>query len=245
MAASFISGKQARAEFRQGMNDINNKLQNTIDDVSNGFYPYGKKFKCTAALTGPPSVTSTSPNGQGENQGCVFLGKVIQFGVPSTDGVGYNVYTVTGRQYANGSSDNSLSSSFADAQPVAVDNSDVNLTEYNSLQWGLSLTKMYSNNAPVGAIGFFGSFDSAGASDAGSQSTNLAALSTTSLGESESNLLAAIKQYTQYSVVSQPNIVLCFSGGSGQVGSITIGGNGQRLATDMELGNKVAGTCKS
>lgn len=94
IAASFISGKQERASFTSGSNDMASALRDILDQVTDGNYS---------------DVPSTCPGaaaayGQGKNSDCVFLGKLIRFysigaGNPKVD---YKVYSLTAARDATG-----------------------------------------------------------------------------------------------------------------------------------------------
>ncbi len=250
LAAAFINGKQASAEFRQGVNDINSQLQQVINDVSNGFYPSNSGFTCYSN-TGILTITSPA-TGQGANAGnrggvggCVFLGKVVQFNADQ-DPLKYYVYTVAGSQFANGATDGNVPATFAEALPTAVDNASVNLTDKRKLQWGLKVIGMYDNStspaAPLSAVGFYGGFGSySGASlQSGSQSTTVVALTNTvsaATGETEATMTSHIKTgTTDANARNNPQITICFQGRDNQYGKVVIGGGlGQRLTTTLRV----------
>src|SRR5947209_7153977 len=71
IAAQFVSGKQAHAEFRQGMNDVKAQVQQTINDVANGYFPSNSDFSCNTESGRPQPDTGST--GQGQNKGCVFM----------------------------------------------------------------------------------------------------------------------------------------------------------------------------
>src|SRR5690242_788053 len=96
IATSFLSGRQASAEFRQSMEDINANLSQIINDVGNGYYPTNNSFKCTT--TGQTLDFSSTATTQGSNTGCVFMGKIVQFAPSGTDRATYRVYSIAGRQ---------------------------------------------------------------------------------------------------------------------------------------------------
>lgn len=250
IAATFVSGKQSKAEFRQGMNDVNTQVQQVINDVSNGFYPSNSDFSCTAAASGLAIGTGSSTT-QGGNKGCVFLGKVIQLGISSTNGVKYGVYTVAGSQFANGAASGNPPADFNEALPKTVDygGSSPNLTQIKDLQWGLSATKMFDGGTPISGVGFMGSFASqtGGSLDSGSQTVNVVVIPSTPTapnvsagGATEAQMVTAINSINGITDANQrphPNILMCFDGGRGEFGSLTIGGSGnsQKLATSIQI----------
>lgn len=249
MAAAFVSGKQATAQFRQGINDINTQIQQTINDVSNGFYPSNSDFSCSAATNGGISP-SAIPAQQGTNGGCIFLGKVVQFINPSS----YNIFTLAGRQFAPGSNNAAtVSTSFADAQPVVIATPDWpnDLTQYGTLTWGLSVTSMFSNGDPIDAVGFFGSFSNYGDNgslQSGAQTVNVLTFptsgATTPPNATASTMISDLDDSTNWAAatpIANPNILICFNGGTGhEYGSLSIGNsagsaNGQRLTTSIQI----------
>lgn len=249
LAATFINGKQAKVEFKQGINAMNVQVQQTINDVSNGYYPATTSLGCTSG-SGPvaPTFSGTNP-GQGANQGCVFLGKFIQFG-GSTDPDGeYNTYTVAARQYKATIADGTLTSSFAEAFPVAT----TNLKESKKLPFGLRVTKITSSGTDITGVGFFNSFSSyngaSGNLESGAQNVAVIPLPVAGAGRNQSeadmvNQIATLKSTGDSSVLVNPDILICFSGGSGQFGTLSIGGsNGQRLATSLQISDSLPAGC--
>jgi hypothetical protein len=252
MAANFISGKQAKSEFRQGMDTINGQINTVINDVSNGFYPSNSNFNCQAAQTGPPSLTTVAES-QGSNKGCSFAGKVVQFSVPGTSGQGYNIYTVVGRQFksdATGSSTHSLipPSSFAEALPVPVTTATtggVDLTQIGTLKWGLRVEGMFNGDRshPIDAVGFFSGF--ATTTDDNLASGAAAPIAVALPNVPTDDVPGQIKALwtASPSIVSQnPQIIICFSGGANQFGRLNIGSDdtdanvsSQKLATHVQI----------
>lgn len=246
-AVLFISGKQGNAEFQQGMNDLNNQIKTVINDVANGYYPTSQDFTCkTASNVSPPAFTHLAAGTQeaGSNADCTFMGKVMQFGFHSTQGVGYKIYSVAGRRFATGSSD-SPPLSFSQAMPTAADNlSDVNLTVSKNLLWGLQLTGAYKavqtstsiNYSPLGSVGFFGNFGSisGGVLQSGAQSVVVADVPST-LDQDESTTVNNIKLINNV-YTSDMSVLLCLQDGKGHKGSISIGGlNGSQLQTVIKM----------
>jgi len=243
MAAVFVSGKQSTAEFRQGMNDINSNLQQVINDVGNGFYPSNSSFTCSSSGSDLLFSSNTSTT-QGANIGCVFLGKVVQFGAGS-DPANYYVYSLAGTQLTTAKT---TPANFGEAVPRVIYTPD--LTDKKVLQWGVQATAMYDNDGttPISAIGFFGSFG--GGLQSGSQVVNVVAVNPgTSVTDASSNaeptMVGTINAGVSDSHVrTHPNIRICFKGSSNQYGSVIIGGgNGQKLTTAMQISTTSLGGC--
>ncbi|MFI5270696.1 MAG: Tfp pilus assembly protein FimT/FimU [Candidatus Saccharimonadales bacterium] len=111
IAANFINGKQEKTQFPGAVNSLATIVQKTIKDVVNGKYA-DINLKCTISAGSPPTVsvtqssTYTTTNNpandlQGSNNGCIFLGKVMQFQekVPNQDPPSeYAVYPIAAAQ---------------------------------------------------------------------------------------------------------------------------------------------------
>jgi len=162
IASQFISGKAADTSFRTGVNEMASRIQDAIDQVSNGQYT-DKKVTCTVDQnSGTYTITEGGGGSQGSNEECLFIGKIVEF---TTDTKTYKVYTLAGRSYKN----NSPATSYTDAEPQIV-----NLfTVTKSMPQGLTPISNY-----VFGVGqSLGSYSS-GNFASGSQSTKI--ISTTS-----------------------------------------------------------------
>lgn len=117
-AILLISGRQNKTEFATSIRSLQQQLQQVINETSSGYYPNNGNFKCVAGGTGASPTLQVGSNAQGSNGGCIFLGKVLQFGLSGTDGdaSSLGVLPVVGNQNNNGASILTL----ADSQPRAV-----------------------------------------------------------------------------------------------------------------------------
>ncbi len=141
-----LSGRQASTETTQAVRDIESKIQGVASDVASGFVPNG--YSCNAVASGQPHLSTTIAGG-GENAGCIFLGKAINFNDNSL-----SILTVLGRQYVGGLASPDVSS-LTEASPVSVTN-DPDVTEIYSYRYGVKITKIVQivGGAPVGEIAF-------------------------------------------------------------------------------------------
>ena len=95
IAAQFINGKQEKAAFTQGSNDMASKLQQVVQDVTDGHYS-DVPLTCTVSGSGVGatiSVTTTSSGEQGTASDCVFLGKIVSF-YDTSGGTNRNNYSI-------------------------------------------------------------------------------------------------------------------------------------------------------
>lgn len=253
LAAAFISGRQARTEFRQGMNEVKSQVQDVINDVSNGYFPQSDSLACTGGGAAGPSFAGVGQT-QGTHKGCVFMGKVIQFG-RGGDPSRYDIYTVAANQYSSGST---LPVNFNQAAPKVVSGTQ-SLTDSGTLKWSLeekSMASYGSNDATytgahtaIGAVGFFGSFGSystTGTLDSGAQTVLVVPIPASALGgsDAEGDINTYLKNQADTNTATRANVLICFDGGVNQKGSVTIGGTkGQRLATSMLIGGSTVPGC--
>lgn len=94
IAANFINGKQERAAFTQGSNDTGSVLQAIVGDITDGHYS-DVPLQCN--ISGTTLTANTGAGGdQGQNQNCVFLGKIVRFYAPGggVDKTNYGVYSI-------------------------------------------------------------------------------------------------------------------------------------------------------
>jgi hypothetical protein len=243
IAAIAINGKQASAEFKQGMNDMNTQIREAVNDVDNGSYTlaYGT---CSANDAGAAPVIGGAVAKQGTNRTCIFLGKAMQFApnVAEYGDRGYAIYTVIGRQYVGKVSDAVEVTNFAQAKPQVI-NLNTNV-ELKRMQWGLTLTKATSAGQPISGVGFyktFGTYDAGGQLQSGAQNV-IAVPIGGELNKTPSDFMTAVETYTNDANAAANNYInikLCFRGGEKQFGVITIGGeNGQRVTTKIKVSDQ-------
>lgn len=242
IAASFINGKQAKAELNQGINGANSTVQQVINDVGNGTYDSQGSFTCQSSPSGLNITANPAPQGTngGLNQaGCVFLGKVIELG-NDTDNTAYEIYTVAGSQYASGGIGPDSPANYTGSLPKVVDS----LTYSGKLLSGLTVSKMVDNSgspacssSSLNAIGFFGSFSqyNGSTSNGSAQTVNVVPFCG-AVSDKTSDTIGRINTASNYNSAANVNITICFDGGTGNFAALTIGGqNGQRLTTSQTV----------
>jgi prepilin-type N-terminal cleavage/methylation domain-containing protein len=150
-AITLVNGRQNHTEFTTGIDSLQQQLQQIVNETASGYFPGVGGFTCQAAGSGPVTF-SGGAKAQGTNQGCVFLGKAIQFGLGPTDDQ-IAVIPLVGRQYLGGTF--TPVSSLGQAQPRAAWNLAVgepsslqNLSPISALQYGLHIA---SYNSACGA----------------------------------------------------------------------------------------------
>lgn len=241
--AASLSGRQQRTQFSQAVQEIQSQIQEVINEVSSGYFPSTNNFQCTATLTGP-SISSAGSAEQGTNEGCIFIGKAIQFRVNGTDPEQFKIYTLAGVQR---NPDGSEVTTLVQAKPkvVAAPISSVDLTQNKKLLYGLTTHSMvWSNlNVPIGTVAFtnsLASYNDAGIVS-GSQKVRMAAVGATALNQTQTQAVNAINTQLQTAPIDHDQgIRICFaSGGTNQSGLITIGNNNRQLSVTLSIkGNK-------
>lgn len=236
LAVYAINGKQDQAEFEQSINDIRSSLQQSIDQVAAGDYANTGNFTCTG--TSGRLIIQRGVNNQGANTGCVYLGKVLQFGVKNTSPQQYITYTIAGLQDNGGSLAAAIPTAIA---PGITTNRGVfpNASIASELNYGLSVTSMKSNGRNIGAVAFISSLGqySGGQLLSGSQTLDLIPVYNSTLNATSPATVDAINHNLASSPMNPSNgVQICFaSGGTNQSGLITIGGGGRALTVSLKI----------
>lgn len=214
-AVILIAGKTNQTEFTQATQDVQSQVQGIINNIANGYYPNENNFNCIA--TGSPQhlqISTLTANGQGTNAGCLFVGKVVQFGVHGSDPEQYVAYTIAGLQTDSTTGNNVQS--YAGAVPLAIAQGNnlpgsgvpAALTgAVSTLQYGLTATNMWycatntviaagtqcgaAQQTAIGAVGFLSSlaaYDSSNSLVSGSQHVNLIPIGGTGVVSENSTL---------------------------------------------------------
>jgi hypothetical protein len=245
-AAATMSGKQGRTEFLTGLRSMESKIQSVSNEVSAGFYDNG--YQCRAPGGGPPQLNRNVTVSPGSNIDCVFLGKVMHFGLNS--GRDYNVYTVVGRR---ATSTGAAVTTLAEAQPTAIDGTGTapDVTEYKRTDWGVAITKILVKGTPDIQVGGFGYLNqltgdiAGGNPTTGSRSLELVGVSGTTLASAKPAFVSRIQSTTPTpAMVDAPRgIVICVTGRNGQKGEIDVGGARGRLTTNVLMDTAVSSDC--
>lgn len=249
-AALLINGRQRKTQFTQSIREAHSQIQQAIDEINIGQYQSNAGFRCTATASGP-NLTSVGSAEQGTNEGCIFLGKVLQFDIEGTDPEEFGIYTIAGLQREGGNPNGEEVQTLADAQPVVINpETYTGGGRTQKLLYGLTTGKMYYNGVETNNIGAIALVSSLAGYDNGnlqanSQQLNVIPLTGTDLNQSVSASVAAMNTKLASSTIDNDQnpsggIQICFvSAGTEQSGLITIGSNGRQLSTTLSIkGNK-------
>lgn len=188
-AVLVFNGRQQSTRFRQAAQEINADVTTAMNEVQSGYYPNSGNFVCSGS-GGILSVSrATNQDNQGQNEGCIFLGKAFRFG-PSES---FSIYTILGLQRTGGVAGTEVTT-LAQAKPQALArfstdpaNTPDN-TVSNSLPGTVTVTKVIDQNG--NSIGGFAIIMSLGAYASGevvtaSQSSNLFTLPGTAVAPAD------------------------------------------------------------
>jgi len=236
-AIVLVSGQQRKVEFSQAAEDIRSSIENTISQVSSGYYPNPGGIKCVAS-GGNLNISANTGTGQGSNTGCIFLGRAIQFGVKDSDPQEYVVHTIAGLQDNAGT--------VATAKPQAIDIASARDTQI--LRNGLRAISMKyvvgGVRTDIGAVAFVNGLGDHDASDqliSGSQQMSLVPIrgSGTVPNTTIGGVVGAVNSQMGASPTNPDGgVLICFSTGeSNKSALVTIGSNGRNLTVKLDYKN--------
>lgn len=240
-ALYLVGGQQAKTFFTQSVINLQSKIEDIINDNNNGFYTKEKAFSCNV-VSGAPYVYNAA-KGKGENVGCTYLGRFIQFYHPATGADQLIIHTVVGRQFKAGT-ESTIVKSYAQADPISIyptpppSDSEVDGTEVIDLDNGLTVSSVkIVGEGNTNAVGFLANLDQYKNYNTASLSTNIVSFVTTGgLTESASSTAANIKNFAGYKI--DKTVEICVNGGTTvKSAKITTGLNNGLLSTNLQYFN--------
>lgn len=243
-AAIMIGGRQNRTAFEQAVRNVQSQIQQVLNEVAVGYYPNNGDFRCVATATGPQFSTGSA--GVGTNSGCVFVGKVLQFGVTGTDPEQFVIYTLAGLQKKAGSNTEAVNRTEAQPKVVAPTTADSSIPDRsitNRLDNGLTTYRMWYDNGAgneyIGAVGFMQSFAKYTGSDinSGAQNVHTVAVAGSSLNATRAATADAINaNFPSSPYDTSGGVFICFvSGATNQSGLVSIGGNNRNQTVNLDI----------
>ncbi|HVX23941.1 MAG TPA: hypothetical protein VG992_01200 [Candidatus Saccharimonadales bacterium] len=269
MAAVFISGKVAKTQFRDGMNQLASTLQTYINESASGRFPDTASFNCSAGanfLTFSPGNSA-----QGTHDDCVFLGYMLQFhpavnaaspGI-SNSTTQFNAFTIAGSRAGTDNLNPSLPAQtlLNNTTPTAV-----TLTPNSSFfpvventAYSLPITKVWVNYSgtfkPADGFGFITQFAQSGSGsnvnggtivsladyNASFGGTPTTGVTTKVAANAINSTLSSGTNYLQYAPAGQA--VICVNDGAGRIASVSVGSQGSQLAATVHIGQIAGVTC--
>lgn len=262
-AMALINGRQNKTEFQVAINDFQQQLQEIINETANGYYPNNADFDCignSPLVIGNGPLIKPGSHAQGSNDGCIFIGKALQFSSSASPSRDLRLYPLVGNQQvtAGGQEVTNL----AEAKPTALAQGGAtnllapaapfgytDFTAENGLTFHSARFQRITTLAPIthntdtSVIAFvttFGAYDpSTGNLKSSSQQLKLYAVEGivgTPPSSSRQQIVDAINSHVFTEI---DNAKICYaSGGTNQSGLITIGGRGGLQVTLKIYGNR-------
>lgn len=245
-AAYIFQDRIPRTQFTNAVNEFDSKIQDAINDVTNGYYPTG---------SGTVACGVGVEAAQGTNEDCIFLGRVMQF-APGIDGCAQAVptdkdcdkvrlYTVFGDRLSGGKPATKL-----DQTAPRLINSGGGGPKDISPGYGINITRAYYVNSAgvrenLSGVAFLQSFGSwLDGTDTAKGSQHVRLLVLTGVTGEQPDVGGGFVSQAQNRIINQlsarSGVVLCLEGGLNQYATVTIGGNNSSLATQSEILNKDA-----
>jgi type II secretory pathway pseudopilin PulG len=240
-AVILINGKQNVTSFNQSIRNIQNEMQQVYSDVSSGYYPYGGTMTC--AKGSRPVLGNSGTDTQGKNLDCLFLGKVVQFGISNTDPQQYLVFTVVGLRGSLAAPATDLAS--ANARVIAPEPGEGSVpAAYDTkiLQYGLTVSSKYLGLNPgtsAPAVAFTSNLNTLSNGN-GSQQVNVTPIrGSAKLGDTPTDAALHVDNSLAAGVPNPAGgVKICFnSGGTNQSGLLSIGGDGRQGNVDLKIFN--------
>ena len=241
-ALAVFRGQQGKVQFTQGVRETEAQIKTVINEVNSGYYPNKSGVICQNSGGSPQlSLDESAGETQGENEDCIFLGKVIQFSMNGN----YDVYSVVGLRQTGSPPAVQEATSLADTRPTPIASDDPampDVTERFTMPYGLTVTAILQQNeggqppTKLGAIGYMMSLAAYGEGGAdllsGSQSTNVIPLKDSSLTDSKLDTIGKIEGKLGQSSVNNGKIVICLKSGSDdRRAAIVLGSADSQLST--------------
>ena len=255
IAASFVSGKQAKTAFTQGVNTMAANLQSSIEDVIDGRYsdvPIG----CTVSASSPRYLTFAAGRPTpGLSQDCVFLGQLYHFnvtqaGAPDPLNI-YEVFSLAGsKTNPSGGPSTVLGQSAMTTVTAQTGTVDTDFTKHELIPQGLDVEGVLIDGAhhDVYNFGFVQGYGlTASATDATAYTSGAQTISMISnlhaKGSLTSDQMATAaggsglpSQLNESLVTAIKTVVICITDGTRHA-NITIGDNGNQLKAIPQLGS--------
>lgn len=254
-AMLLIVGQQNKVQFTQSIQEIQSAIQQTMSEVGTGYYSNPGNMRCEGT-SGNLRITSGNRE-QGANTGCIFIGKVMQFGVRDTDPQNYIVHSVAGLQDIGANITGQRPLDDADPTVIAPGSTTNNTGNFPNasragrLLYGLQAVSMtYTKDGvkrPIGAVAFVSSLGNYQDSEllSGNQQVMLVPVGNSDRG---SVPLSTIPEQVVDDINNNladpdkspvnPNggVQICFaSAGTEQSGLVTLGSNGRSLTVKLDI----------
>ena len=242
-----IGGKQAQAQFAQGIRDFQSRIDDITNDVSTGYFPQPGSYSCTAPdqTTGAAVSFAAGTAVQGENEDCIFVGKVLHF---TQDSRSVSLLTVGGRRATR---EGLPVSTLAQAKPLTIDGSPTcgspcpNMTETFTIDGGLIVRDIISRvgTNPIShpaAVAIFSSLpQQSNGATSGSLTTNTVTIPSSQMAVDDV-VATASKVNNMTTAASPPEFnpvtVICLQhGAGGKKAALVMGARGRQPYAEVHV----------
>jgi type II secretory pathway pseudopilin PulG len=254
------SGRQHASEFLNSSQEVRSQIQQALSETQSGFFPSNGDFRCVSRSP-HLRLDTVGTNVQGTNSDCVFLGKVIQFGIKNTNPEQFDSLIVAAERNPSDPTQ-FLALHPTVAAPSSFNPRMKNLTAVHKLLFGMTTVKMVADpssinpggsNTAVGAIGFLSQMGVRSASGSyanGAQQIDLYAFPTTRLHQYDQSATstgvadAVNNALVASGVIINKPVAICFkSGVTDQYALVTIGADAREMSVEMHTVNGSVTDC--
>lgn len=235
IAANFINGKQEKTAFTEGVNDTASKIQDVIEQVTDGQYS-DVPLTCTYTTAGGTQIISGSGSTQGTNAQCAFWGKIMYFTDGSPTSSSYDIFSLAGGRVNDSTNPPTIITDPKKAYIQAVHDLNVQQTVDQQLQ----VSKMTVNGTSAYNIGFMQNPATSGGSLAsGSETVNMyyvwwfGAPNGLSQSQVESNINQYGGKWGNWFLTPAQTADICLTDGT-QYADLILGTNNNRLSVDIK-----------
>lgn len=247
---ALVNGRQDRTAFMTAVHGLQQEMEQIVNETASGYYPNGANFSCNAAGMAQPTITTLTTSAQGTNSGCVFLGKVLEFGESSNPDELIAI-PVAGNRNGSQLKGSGISGG---AQPIAIAPTGMphvpDLTESHAISAGLVASAMYYNGSlsnETAGVGFMaGDSDGVYLADDGTgqgtlksgvQQLSLYAIQGTSVGTTTlQNMAGKINAANGANFTNVKSVTVCMvSGATKQHANLTIGDLNNQTAVSLQV----------
>lgn len=242
IAASFVSGKQAKAAFTEGTNEFASQLQTIIAQVTDGQYT-DVGLNCIYDSATKTTTVGLGTNKQGTNSTCVFLGKALYL-AHGAYGPNYQVLSLAAGRVDSGLPAGTTITP-ADVSPAVIDSLNLDQVVPQSLDV-TKVTEVDSGggthtNVGIAFLQGLGAIDTSGDLAGGAQSVGLYYISGLTPTTGSADALIA----SGSNLKPAESVTICVSDGS-RYATLTLGGTttgANPLGSTLSVAVKVVTIC--
>jgi hypothetical protein len=246
-----IGGRQNQVQFAQGVREFEAKIQDTLNDVTTGYFASNPTIKCQI-VGGNVSFDFTSTNVEklGGNNSCLFVGKVMQVLPAGANGdVTLVIYNLAGKRYLD-TANSVIADTITEVGPKMVSTTtvgEVDSAEEYVTRFGIKITKLteVTSVVPAPIFGAFAIMSKLGgggvsANNSQAQQVNVGTILGSTSGLDEVAIRTVVNQLNDTATSSNgyfnygsKGVVICLQdSSSNKKASVTVSASGTQLKID-------------